>query len=88
VGPGCQRDKKKRKSKQRLWAAAGEALAGCWAARPKGKRGRFVFSFSFSNSFQNNFSKFKEMQRKNRTITELFLLISPTRIYSFTFSYH
>jgi hypothetical protein len=30
----------------------GEAVGGCWAAGPKGKRGK-LFSFSFSNSFQN-----------------------------------
>jgi hypothetical protein len=53
VWPGCQRDKKKRKRKQRLWAAAVEALAGCWAARPKGKRGRFVFFlFLFQTLFK------------------------------------
>jgi hypothetical protein len=43
--------RKKKKRRQRLWAAAGEILVGRWAVRPEGEKVSFLF-FLFSNSFQ------------------------------------
>jgi hypothetical protein len=54
VGPGHQRDKKKRKRDSGRGQPRGKGLAGCWATGSKGKRGKFPFFsfFSFSNPFQ------------------------------------
>jgi hypothetical protein len=49
VGPGRQRDKKKRKRDGGRGLPRGKGLAGCWATGPKGKRGKFVFLKLFSN---------------------------------------
>jgi hypothetical protein len=47
----------RQKEKKKETAAVGEALAGSWAARLKGKRGRFVFFFFFFKLFSKQLFK-------------------------------
>jgi hypothetical protein len=47
VGPGRQRDKKKRKRDGGRGLPRGKRLAGCCATGPKGKRGKLFSFFSF-----------------------------------------
>jgi hypothetical protein len=59
VGPARQREERKKKKETTAWAAAGRWNVGCWAAGPKGKRGKFSFFFFFFKLFSNQPFRFK-----------------------------
>jgi hypothetical protein len=47
--------RKKKKRRQRLWAAAGERLVGRWAAGPEGEKVSFLFFVLFQTLVKPNF---------------------------------
>jgi hypothetical protein len=55
VGPGRQRDKKKRKRDGSRGMPRGKRLVGCWATGPKGKRGKLFYFFLFQTLFKTTF---------------------------------